>query len=380
MKIVIAMDSLKGSLSSYEAGKAIRDGIQEVDATAQVVIKPLADGGEGTVDALVEGMKGRRKSVCVHGPLMQPAVCTYGYLQDSNTAIIEMAEAAGLNLVAPEQRNPLYTTTYGVGEMIAHAVHEGIRNFIIGIGGSATSDCGIGMLQALGYVFRDSQGCPVGFGGIEAERIASVDDSGILPELRQCTFHIACDVTNPLYGPQGAPAVYGPQKGATPEIVSRLDAGCRSFAAVTARYAGRDVSQAAGAGAAGGLGFAFLAYLQGQLESGIEIILQEINLAEEARDADYVITGEGRLDYQTAMGKAPIGVAKLAKAHGAKVIALAGSTADGARQCNAEGIDAFFPIINQAMPLQEAMDAKTAYSNMRNTAEQVFRLVKAVSH
>ena len=379
MKVVIAMDSLKGSLSSYEAGKAIRDGIREVDATAQIVVKPLADGGEGTVDALVEGMQGVKKEVCVRGPLARPVTCTYGYLQASNTAIIEMAEAAGLHLVAPEERNPLYTTTYGVGEVIAHAVAEGVRHFIIGIGGSATSDCGVGMLQALGYVFTDDQGLPVGFGGQEVERIAAVDDRAVLPELRQCSFHIACDVTNPLYGPQGAPAVYGPQKGATPEIVSRLDAGCRSFAAVTAKYIGRDVSQAVGAGAAGGMGFAFLAYLQGRLESGIEIILHEINLAEEAKDADYVITGEGRLDYQTAMGKGPIGVAKMAKACGAKVVALAGSTSDGASQCNAEGIDAFFPIINQAMPLQEAMEAKTAYNNMKNTAEQVFRLVKAVS-
>lgn len=378
MKIVIAIDSLKGSLSSYEAGTAIKEGILQACPQDTVVVRPLADGGEGTVDALVEGLHGEKKLLRVHGPLTDDVACKYGIIAHEGKAILEMAEAAGLNQVPAHLRNPLYTTTYGVGQVIAQAISDGIRKFIIGIGGSATSDCGLGMLQALGYVFCDADGQPVGPNGIDVERVVSVDDSHVLPELADCEFRIACDVNNPLYGDLGAPAIYGPQKGATPEIVARLDAAARSFAGVTARYCGHDWAHVPGAGAAGGLGFAFLAYLHGQLQSGIQIILDEINLDAEVQDADVVITGEGRLDRQTAMGKAPIGVAKLGKKYGATVLAFAGCVSEDARQCNTAGIDAFFPIPDRAMSLEEAMNSDEAYKNMTNTAEQVFRLIRTL--
>jgi len=381
MKVVVAIDSLKDSLTSFEAGQAIKAGIIKAYAgeTVEVIVKPLADGGEGTVEALVEGLNGQRRSIEVQGPLDGKVCCPYGYLPESQMVIIEMAGAAGIGLVPTAQRNPLETTTYGVGEVIAHAMAEGARNFIIGIGGSATSDCGIGMLQALGYVFRDSDGQPVGLGGKEAERIVSVDDSQVNPLIKECDFKIACDVNNPLYGEKGAAYIYGPQKGATPDIVRRLDAGSRSFANVTAAYLGEDLSQTPGAGAAGGLGFAFLAYVKGTLQSGIQIVLDAVDLKAALQGADYAVTGEGRLDQQTAMGKAPIGVAKLAKECGAKVVALAGCTTDDAKQCNVEGIDAYFAIVNQAMSLEQAMDQAVATKNMTDTAEQVFRLIRSVS-
>ena len=295
------------------------------------------------------------------------------------TAVIEMAGAAGLGLVPEEQRNPLHTTTYGVGQVMAQAIEAGIRHFIIGLGGSSTSDCGVGMLQALGYIFRDAQGQPVGLGGQEVGHIVSVDDSQVLPALKDCTFDVACDVTNPLYGNWGAAYIFGPQKGASPQDVKVLDDASRSFATVTQTYTGHDYSQTAGAGAAGGMGFAFLAYLNGSLRSGIQIVLDSIRLADAVKDADYVITGEGRLDAQTAMGKAPIGVAKLAKQYGAKVIALAGCTTADAAECNRQGIDAFFSIVDKAMPLEEAMNKETALRNMTNTAQQVFNLIRADS-
>lgn len=379
MKVVVAIDSLKNSLTSMEAGHAIEAGVRQAygGKDVQVVVKPLADGGEGTVEALVDGMHGQLRYVGVTGPLGQDVSCPYGYLADTQTAVIEMAGAAGLGQVPEEQRNPLYTTTFGVGEVMAKAIEEGVRHFIIGLGGSATSDCGIGMLQALGYVFTDKNGDAVGISGIDVGRIAHVDDSHVLPQLKDCTFDVACDVTNPLYGNWGAASIFGPQKGATPEIVKILDDGSRSFAKVTADYIGEDKSQMAGAGAAGGMGFAFLAYLHGRLRSGIQIVLDSIGLADAIKDADYVVTGEGRLDAQTAMGKAPIGVAKLAKQYGAKVIALAGCTSDDAVKCNTQGIDAFFSIVDKAMPLNEAMEKETALKNMKNTATQVFNLVRA---
>ena len=377
MKVVVAIDSLKNSLTSVEAGRAIEAGVRKAYGghPVQVIVKPLADGGEGTVEALVDGLDGELRYVGVQGPLGEAV----SYLPGMEAAVIEMAGAAGLGLVPAEQRNPLYTTTYGVGQVMAQAIEAGIRHFIIGLGGSSTSDCGVGMLQALGYIFRYAQGKPIGLGGQEVGRIASVDDSQVLPALKDCTFDVACDVTNPLFGNWGAAYIFGPQKGASPQDVKVLDDASRSFAAVTRTYTGHDFSQTAGAGAAGGMGFAFLAYLHGRLRSGIQIVLDSIRLAEAVKDADYVITGEGRLDAQTAMGKAPIGVAKLAKQYGAKVIALAGCTTADAAECNQQGIDAFFSIVDKAMPLEEAMNKETVLRNMTNTAQQVFNLIRAVS-
>lgn len=378
MKVVISIDSLKGSLSSIEAANAIKTGILKVYKDAEIKIMPLADGGEGTVEALVEGMNGEERTISVNGPINKKVNATYGILKESNTAIIEMAQASGLPLVPRELRNPLNTTTYGVGEIIKEAIDKGCRNFIVGIGGSATNDAGVGMLQALGFEFYDENNNLVGQGGKVLNQIKSIKIDNRLKELDECNFKIACDVNNPLFGLNGAAHIYGPQKGATPVIVEELDRGLRNFAQVVKNDLGKDIAQVPGVGAAGGLGFAFLGFLNSKLESGIKIILEEINLEAEIKDADIVITGEGRLDNQTAMGKAPIGVAKLAKKHGAKVIAIAGCTTEDAVKCNEEGIDAYFSIVNRAMPLEEAMKKENASKNMIETTTQIFNLIKAI--
>lgn len=380
MKIVISIDSLKGSLTSIEAANAIKKGILSVDNKSDVVIMPLADGGEGTVEALVQGMNGEEKVISVTGPINEKVNATYGILKETNTAIIEMAQASGLPLVPSELRNPLNTTTYGVGEIIKAAIEKGCRNFIVGIGGSATNDCGVGMLQALGFEFYDENDNLVGLGGKVLNQIKRIKTDDKLKELDQCNFKIACDVNNPLYGENGAAYIYGPQKGATKEIVKELDKGLKNFAEVVKKDLGKDIAHIEGAGAAGGLGFGFLGFLNSKLESGIKIILDEIKLEEVVKDADIVITGEGRLDNQTAMGKAPIGVAKLGKKHGAKVIAIAGCTTPDAVKCNEEGIDAYFSIVNKAMTIDEAMKKENATQNMIETTIQIFNLIKAVKN
>ncbi|WP_025161854.1 glycerate kinase [Paraclostridium bifermentans] len=380
MKIVISIDSLKGSLTSIEAANAIKKGILSVDNKSDVVIMPLADGGEGTVEALVQGMNGEEKVISVTGPINEKVNATYGILKETNTAIIEMAQASGLPLVPAELRNPLNTTTYGVGEIIKEAIEKGCRNFIVGIGGSATNDCGVGMLQALGFEFYDENDNLVGLGGKVLNQIKRIKSDNKLKELDECNFKIACDVNNPLYGENGAAYIYGPQKGATEEIVKELDKGLKNFAEVVNKDLGKDIAHIEGAGAAGGLGFGFLGFLNSKLESGIKIILDEIKLEEVVKDADIVITGEGRLDNQTAMGKAPIGVAKLTKKHGAKVIAIAGCTTPDAVKCNEEGIDAYFSIVNKAMTIDEAMKKENATQNMIETTIQIFNLIKAVKN
>lgn len=380
MKIVISIDSLKGSLTSIEAANAIKKGILSADNKSDVVIMPLADGGEGTVEALVQGMSGEEKVISVTGPINEKVNATYGILKETNTAIIEMAQASGLPLVPAELRNPLNTTTYGVGEIIKAAIEKGCRNFIVGIGGSATNDCGVGMLQALGFEFYDENDNLVGLGGKVLNQIKRIKTDNKLKELDECNFKIACDVNNPLYGENGAAYIYGPQKGATEEIVKELDKGLKNFAEVVKKDLGKDIAHIEGAGAAGGLGFGFLGFLNSKLESGIKIILDEIKLEEVVKDADIVITGEGRLDNQTAMGKAPIGVAKLAKKHGAKVIAIAGCTTPDAVKCNEEGIDAYFSIVNKAITIDEAMKKENATQNMIETTIQIFNLIKAVKN
>lgn len=377
MKIVIAIDSLKGSLTSMEAGRAIREGILNVLADTEVIVKPLADGGEGTTQALVEGLGGEMVQVDVHGPLETSVSAEYGLLAESSTAIMEMAAAAGIILVGKDKR-PLDATTYGVGEMIKDAVGRGCRNFIIGIGGSATNDGGIGMLTALGYEFLDSAGRPVGISASALKEVCSVRTDHVLPELAECRFQIACDVTNPLCGPQGATYIYGPQKGVTEAMKAQLDEDMASFAQVTARCTGTDHKESKGAGAAGGLGFAFLSYLHGDLQPGIELVLKAVDMEGAMKGADLVFTGEGRLDYQTAMGKAPVGIAALAKKHGAKVVALAGAVIEGAEKCNENGIDAFFPILRRVVTLDEAMEPAQAKENMTRTTEQIMRLIAAV--
>ncbi|WP_058485107.1 glycerate kinase family protein [Defluviitalea phaphyphila] len=377
MKVVIAIDSLKGSLSSIEAGKAIKEGILRA-INAEVVIKPLADGGEGTTEAFVEGFGGEYISVDVTGPLGKPVKATYGYLKESKTAIMEMAAASGITLVDPREKNPMKATSYGVGEMIKDAIKKGCRQFILGIGGSATNDGGIGMLAALGFEFLDSKGKAVSYDGEGLAHITSIKTDKVLKELRECKFKIACDVNNPLYGPNGATYVFGPQKGVTNEMKEILDNGMKNYAKVTKLFMKNDYAKEPGAGAAGGLGFACISYLNATLEPGISLILDAINLENDLKDADYVITGEGRLDYQTSMGKAPIGVAKLAKKYNCKVIALAGSVTKDAIKCNEEGIDAYFSILTQVVSLKEAMDKEIARSNIIQTTEQIFKLIKTI--
>lgn len=373
MKVVIAIDSMKGSLSSVEGGKAIADGVHRVFPDAVCDVRPLADGGEGTLEALVAGLGGELREITVTGPAGKPVTAVYGII--GNTAVIEMARAAGITLVTGDEKNPLLTTTYGVGEMIADAIINGARKFIVGIGGSATNDGGVGMLQALGFKFLDFNGSELSRGGAALRDLKSIDRSQAIAALSDCVFKIACDVTNPLLGPNGASAVYGPQKGATPEMVAELDEALKVYSSV----AGGDANFP-GAGAAGGLGFAFKTFLGGELKSGVQLVLEETGFEDRVRDADIVVTGEGRLDEQTVMGKAPIGVARLAKKYGKKVIAFSGCVTDGAKKVNEHGIDAFFPILRSIVTLEEALDCRNAARNLTDTTEQVFRCLQLMAH
>lgn len=504
------MDSLKGSLSSLEAGKAVAEGIRRIYPGVEVLVRPLADGGEGTVQALALGMQGRIEKITVTGPLGVPVECEYGIIDgcsidetgrstgspvdngpvssseddgdnsnvgdvgtsrpaavvdsssssahtdnsnthnaghtagasditrvpeeerkpfstgspvdsgtvsssgddgdnrnagdvgisrpaavvdssssgthadnsnihnSGHTAVIEMAGAAGITLVPEEQRNPLNTSTYGVGEVIRDAILKGCRNFIIGIGGSATNDGGTGMLQALGYEFLDKNGLPITYGAKGLEQLCEIRSEHVLPELAECRFRVACDVTNPLCGEKGCSAVFGPQKGATSSMIQEMDAWLKDYAALAAESFPKADPDQPGCGAAGGLGFAFLTFTNASLESGIHMILEETRLEDYIKECDFVITGEGRLDAQTVMGKAPIGVAALAKKHGKKVLAFSGSVTEDAGACNQHGIDAFFPILRSIVTLKEAMEPERTAANLTDTAEQVFRLIRSL--
>lgn len=376
MKILTAIDSFKGSLTSLEAGQAVAHGIQRADHSVDVSVRPLADGGEGTVEALVAGVNGELQSVMVTGPLGTPVNSQYGIIHETKTAVIEMSAAAGITLVPESSRNPLHTTTYGVGEIIKDAIQKGCRRFIVGIGGSATNDGGVGMLQALGYGFLNKNGQQVPFGAKGLEELESISDEYVLPELKDCQFRVACDVTNILCGEQGCSAIFGPQKGATSSMIMQMDRWLSYYAALAKESYPHANAKQAGTGAAGGLGFAFLTFLNAQLESGIKIVLEETRLEDHVKEADMVITGEGRLDGQSVMGKAPVGVARLAKKYGKPVIAFAGSVDDSAKVCNESGIDAFFPILKGILTLDEAMQPEKAKNNLADMAEQVYRLWK----
>lgn len=413
MKVLVAIDSMKGSLSSLDAGYAAQKGILQAIPEAKVMVRPLADGGEGTVDALVQAMNGEFQELTVTGPLGESVTCTYGILPESRTAVLEMAAAAGITLVPEEKRNPLHTTTYGVGEIIRDAIEKGCRRFLVGIGGSATNDGGIGMLQALGYEFLDKEGKQVPFGALGLGALQSISDEKKMPELDECEFRVACDVKNPLYGSEGCSAVFGPQKGATPYMIAVMDGWMSRYAKLAGEYKQTavhkektdglimrqdltvngenhdpEVNQAntesydwaeyPGTGAAGGLGFAFRTFLNASLESGIGIVLEETGLEQYVKAADIVVTGEGRLDGQSAMGKAPIGLAALAKKYQKPVLAFAGSVTADAGVCNSCGIDAFFPIVRGVTTLEEAMKKENAAANLSAAAEQAFRLVGAI--
>lgn len=378
MKVVIAIDSFKGSLSSVEAGNAAAKGVKRVFPDAECIVSPLADGGEGTVDALVAGMGGEFRAAEVTGPDGRPTEARYGLLP-GGTAVMEMAQAAGITLVSGAARNPLRTTTYGVGEMIRDAAANGAKRIVMGIGGSATNDGGAGMLQALGWRLLDASGKDIQRGGAGLADISRIEspDADAYADVSGLSFRIACDVTNPLCGPNGASAVFGPQKGATPEMVAALDAALARFAAVATASLGAtgDAASAPGAGAAGGLGYAFKTFLGAELTQGVDLVLQETRLDDAMRDVDVVVTGEGRLDGQTAMGKAPIGVARLAKRHYAQVLAFAGCLGDGVEALNEAGIDAYFPILRRVVTLEEALDRTAAADNLADSVEQAFRLL-----
>lgn len=377
MKIVIAIDSFKGSMTSLEAGAAISDGIKKVFPDAQTYIRPIADGGEGTVDALIEGMEGNRQRVSVTGPLQTSVMAEYGIVGE-DTAVLEMSAAAGITLVPDELRNPMNTTTFGVGEMIRDAIQKGCRNFIIGIGGSATNDGGVGMLQALGFGMLDEKNEPVSLGGKGLKELRKITIDQVIPELSECRFHIACDVTNPLCGEQGCSAIYGPQKGATEEMISDMDGWLSDYAELAKEVLPDANPEYPGAGAAGGIGFAFQTFLGGELKNGISLVLRETRLEDYIKNADYVITGEGRLDSQTVMGKVPVGVAEIAKKYHIPVLAFAGAVTPEAGLCNKHGIDAFFPIVRGICTLEEAMKLENARRNLSDAAEQAFRLIGAV--
>ncbi len=364
MKILIATDSFKGSLSSLEAGRAIEKGIKVAMPDAEVTVRPLADGGEGTVDALCEGMDGERVRAQVSGPLGE-RICAEYCIVKGATAVIEMASAAGLPLVPTEKRAPMNTTTFGVGELIADAIARGCRSFIIGIGGSATNDGGTGMLSALGFKFFDKNGREIARGARGLEDLAEISAENALSALKECSFRIACDVNNPLCGERGCSAVFAPQKGASGTDIELMDGWLSRYAAL----AGGD-PEYPGAGAAGGMGFAFMTFLGGSLEPGVDIILSETGLEEYISNCDIMITGEGRIDRQTLMGKAPMGVARLAKKYGRRVIAFCGCLGEGAGECIGRGFDEIYPSADAPTP--EDMIKENAERNLMRAASDVF--------
>lgn len=378
MKIVIAIDSFKGSMSSLDAAEAFEIGAKKVYPNAEIVKVSLADGGEGTVEALVRGSNGKLINIDVNGPLMEKTKSFYGILGNDNTAVLEMASASGLTLIPIEKRNPKETTTYGTGELIKDAIKKGCRNFIVGIGGSATNDGGIGMLSALGYKFLDKNKNILSPIGKNLININEIDANNVMEELKECKFLVACDVDNPLHGPKGAAYVYGRQKGGTDEIIKELDEGLKHYDAVIKKYNGKEIGEVKGAGAAGGLGGGFIGFLNAQLKPGIEIVIDAVKLEEKVKDADLVITGEGRIDFQTSMGKTPVGVAKVAKKHDVMVVAIAGSVAHDANEVHEHGIDAFFSIMNYPMLLEDAMKRENAMKLTEKNSEQIMRIIKKI--
>ncbi len=378
MKVVIAPDSFKGCLLSPEVAAAIAEGVRRAAPDAEAVQVPVADGGEGTVYALVSATGGQMVTVQVEGPLGEPVQATFGLLGDGRSAAIEMAAASGLPLVPEDRRDPTKTTTYGTGQLIREALDRGARELIVGIGGSATNDCGCGMAQALGVKFYDAEGREIErVSGGRLLDVAHIDISGRDPRLTEARIRVACDVDNPLYGPRGAAYVYAPQKGATPEQVELLDRGLRHMAEVIKRDLGIDVADVPGAGAAGGLGAGLMAFCGAKLEPGIKIVLEAVGLADKMAGADLCITGEGRIDEQTAYGKTPAGVAEIARAAGAVCVALGGSVVLNTSVLHQVGLAAVFSMIPGPMSLEEAMRPDAARRLLAAAGEQVTRLFVA---
>lgn len=373
MKIVIAPDSFKESLTALEVATAIETGFKRVFPDAEYIKLPMADGGEGTVQSLVDATHGKLIECDVTAPLGDKVKSFFGLSGDGKTAIIEMAAASGLHLVAPEKRNPLLTTSYGTGELIKQALDLGVEHIILGIGGSATNDGGVGMLQALGLQCLNAEGNPIGFGGAALADIAKIDTAQLDPRLQNVHIEVACDVNNPLCGERGASAIFGPQKGATPEMVKQLDVALAHFAEIAERDCSKQIRDQAGAGAAGGMGGGLLLLPDVQLKAGVQIVLDTLRLADYVKDADYVITGEGRMDAQSIMGKTPIGVARTAKQFGKPVIAIVGCLREDYDVVFAHGIDAVFPIIRQLGNLPDIL--KQGEQNLISAAQNVARVL-----
>jgi glycerate kinase len=375
LRVVVAPDSYKGSVSALGVAQAMERGILKVFPNAEVCKIPIADGGEGTVEALVAATHGRLQQAEVSGPLGKRIVADWGILGDGITAVIEMAAASGLPLLAADERNPRLATSYGTGELIRAALDAGLRKIIVGIGGSAGSDGGAGMARALGVRFIDAAGEDLPEGGAALAALARIDMAGIDPRLRDAEITVACDVDNPLCGPRGAASAFGPQQGATPEIVAELERALRHYSVVLERATGRNVAEAPGAGAAGGLGAGLLSFTGAKLGPGVEIVLAAVGFAAAVKDASFVITGEGRTDFQTAFGKAPVGVARTAKRYGVPVFCLSGSLGEGAEEILAQGIDAVMTTCDRPMTLDESMLSGSAL--IESGSARLCRIIRA---
>lgn len=373
MKFVLAPDSFKECMSSKEVCEVMESGIRKVYPEAEIIKVPMADGGEGTVEALVEATNGTYHTVNVTGPLGNKVDAVFGVLGNKKTAVIEMATASGLHLVKREERNPLITTTFGTGELIKAALDLGVKHIVIGIGGSATNDGGAGMIQALGGKLLDREGNEIGFGGGSLDKIETIDLSQIDSRIKDTVIEVACDVTNPLIGEKGASEIFGRQKGATEEMVKVLDSNLAHYANVIRRDLDIDIAYVEGAGAAGGLGAALLAFLNGELKRGIDLVIKHTELKEKLEGADYVFTGEGSIDYQTMYGKTPIGVATIAKEKGVKTIAFAGNVGEGIDILYTGGITAIFSIMLGVSTLENAL--KNGKENLLVTVENAVRLL-----
>ncbi len=380
MKVIIAPDSFKGSLTALEVAKSIEKGIKKVDANIETVIVPMADGGEGTVQSLIDASEGVMVAAMVHDPLLRPFKSFYGIMGDGKTAVIEMAAASGLELLKNDERNALKTSTFGTGELIKHAIDRGCTEIIIGLGGSATNDGGTGMAQALGVRFRDKKGKEQNMCGAELINIHTVDMSGLDARVKGINIIAACDVDNPLYGIKGSSNVYGRQKGASETDVQTLDKGLKHFSEIMKFGYGFDFSDYPGAGAAGGLGYGLMCFLGATLASGIETVMRATKFTKKIAGADFVFTGEGRIDSQTAFGKTPFGVAQVAKQTNIPVIAIAGSLGNGYKELYNKGFDGIFSIIDKPMTLTDAL--VNAEELVENMAESIIRLIllKQIKH
>ena len=373
-KIVIAIDSFKGCLSSAAIAKAVARGIWSVLPHCEVVQLPIADGGEGTVDALVAATGGTYISPIVQNPLGQPIAARYGILGNGRQAVIEMAAASGLALIPSRSGQVMHCTTFGTGQLIADAIHRGCRDFLLGIGGSATNEAGIGLLQALGFQFRDAQGRPIPPTGEGLCQLASIHTEGALPELSACHFHLLTDVQNPLYGPNGAAHIFAPQKGATPDQVEQLDQALQRFAQLVQQQTNRNINQP-GAGAGGGMAGGCMAFLPATVESGIEVVKQALQFDEVIQGADLILTGEGKVDQQTRQGKVIAGVLKSARAQQIPVVALTGNCLDHDPQLSSDGLTALFPIHPAPLTLTEALDPPFAAQQLERTTQQIIAML-----